>query len=295
MTQGAYPGEDGTGSGSSAVVKWLAGFAIAIALAGGTAMYYRMAVCNQQIAPSGQTVTLCRSLQVTDPPLAAVALVVFIALMAFFGEVSGFGFSFKRQIRRAVRNSDEAIAKATDATNAARSAQQTSQVAEELAARTSRNDWSTRSLLDVRATINGLVEQYNRLRAEQQTGPERTARMTAIVSKMVSASSGLDRDIIDLDSYIGGPDDGRRVAAYSYLYANPDSRLGTTLAGAILAEPTRFGQYWGIRALRRLVANDPAALDLNSRRDLEQFLSRLGRNTDRAFELRQLLNEAQAK
>ncbi len=57
-------------------------------------------------------------------------------------------------------------------------------------------------------------------------------------------------------------------------------------------EDTRFGQYWGVRALRRLVEADPAALDAATRRRLEHLATTLEPASDAADELRQLLRRA---
>jgi hypothetical protein len=287
------PSENESDAGPSVAVRWTAGSVIAAALAVGVVLYYRTDVCDQQLTESGEIVTVCRSLQAMDPPVIAVGIVVFIALTAFFSEVSGFGISFKRELRRTARNAELAVSKADNATSVANSAEVTSTVAQQLAARGAHQK---RSGLDVSATVDDLIDQYNAARKETLTSAERTAKLTTIVSTMISALSGAGHEVIDLDSYIkAGDNDGRRVAAYAYLYANPDPRLTATLVRAILTDETRFGQYWAVRALRRLISVDPAALDLNSRRELERLLAKLKPTTDRAFELRQALTEAQAK
>jgi hypothetical protein len=287
------PSENESDAGPSVAVRSIAGSVIAAALAIGGALYYRTEVCDQQLAESGSIVTVCRSLQATDPPLIAVGMVVLFALSAFFSEISGFGISLKRELRRTERKAELAISKADNATSAANSAQDTSTVAHQVAADGARQQ---RFGLDVSATIDDLIDQYNAARSAAPTSAERTTRLTTIVSTMISALSGAGHEVIDVDSFLEARNnDGRRVAAYAYLYANPDPRLTATLVRAILTDETRFGQYWAVRALRRLISVDPAALDLNSRRELERLLAKLKPTTDRAFELRQALTEAQAK
>ena len=83
-----------------------------------------------------------------------------------------------------------------------------------------------------------------------------------------------------------------RVAAYAYRYANPVPALIGALVDAVVAEDTRFGQYWGVRALRRHVDADPASLDAATRRRLERFATTLEPASDGADELRQLLRQA---
>jgi hypothetical protein len=83
-----------------------------------------------------------------------------------------------------------------------------------------------------------------------------------------------------------------RVAAYAYVYAHPDSARIAELVDAVAVEDTRFGQYWGVRALHRQVEADPAALDAATRRRLEHLLTTLEPASDAADELRQLLHHA---
>ena len=90
-------------------------------------------------------------------------------------------------------------------------------------------------------------------------------------------------------------DDRRsRLAAYAYLYANPDPSRIEELIGAVTRESTPFGQYWGVRALRRLVQAAPAPLDMATRRRLEQLVAVFDPDTDGAGELRALLGETHA-
>jgi hypothetical protein len=273
------------------VVRWMAGLVIAGALVAGVLLYYRTEVCDQQLTEAGKVVTVCRNLRAADPPVVAIGLIAFVALTAFFSEISGFGISLKRELRNATRTAKEAK-------NTAHSALQSSQVAEEvtLDVGRARADQGVADVPASKAKIDDLISQYNRIRVEdKESSPERTARMTAVVARMVSTLSGVGKDVLDPETYLDARDDGHRMAAFSYVYANPDPRLAQTLVAAVIAEPTRFGQYWGIRALRRLNSLDSSALDFNSLRDLERLLSRLGPNTDRSYELRQLLAEAQKK
>ncbi len=82
------------------------------------------------------------------------------------------------------------------------------------------------------------------------------------------------------------------MSAYAYLYAHPDAARIAELVDAVVVEDTRFGQYWGVRALHRQVEADPAALDAATRRRLERFAATLERASDAADELRQLLGQA---
>ena len=94
-----------------------------------------------------------------------------------------------------------------------------------------------------------------------------------------------------LSELLANPDRKSRVAAYAYVYANPDVVRVGELTDAVTAEDTPFGQYWGVRALRRQLQADPTALDAAARARLERFATLLAPDTDAADELRQLLSD----
>lgn len=83
-----------------------------------------------------------------------------------------------------------------------------------------------------------------------------------------------------------------RMAAYAYLYAHPVAARIAELVDAVVVEDTRFGQYWGVRSVRRLVEEDPGALDAATRLRLEHLATTLEPASDAADQLRQLLGEA---
>ena len=102
------------------------------------------------------------------------------------------------------------------------------------------------------------------------------------------------RGDVEVSTLLSSADRRARMAAYAYLYANPDRcRIGE-LIDAVTTEGERFGQYWGVRALRRLVEAAPAALDAPTRRRLEQLAATFDPDTDGADELRDLLREMPA-
>jgi putative hemolysin len=84
------------------------------------------------------------------------------------------------------------------------------------------------------------------------------------------------------------------MAAYAYLYANPDYGRISELVDAVIVEGTRFGRYWGLRALGQQLQARPSALDAATRCRLEHFATTLDTDTDAADELRQLLGRSPA-
>jgi hypothetical protein len=143
--------------------------------------------------------------------------------------------------------------------------------------------------------IRELADEYNEVRDDLPTGTERTSKMTSIVSRMISLLNNVGADQFDVTSYLNSNDPGLRLSGYAYLYANPDPNRVQQIAAGVLNESQRFLQYWALRTLHRQVERDPDALDLNTRRRLTELLNNLGPGTDRAYELRQILQESPGK
>jgi len=292
------------------LVRWLAGVTVVLGVAAALIGFFAVEVCDEHVTDAGQIVEVCRHTQITDPPVIAIGLVVLASLGAFFTEISGLGISLKRDVKdaqAAARSSKEAadsaarasevaqevaeFAKGTakDAEAAVDSARKAAQFAEQLSlanassARESRADGDTATTVE--AAIGVRAQEYNDTRARMPSGRERSAAMTRIVSQMIAELIGVDQIDFDVTAHLGSEDRGRRLAAYAYLYANPDPRRAQELAAALMAEDKPFGQYWAIRALRQLLARDRDALDLNTERSLRALHAQLLPGTDRAYEL----------
>jgi hypothetical protein len=240
-------------------------------------------VCNQEMTAGGKVVEVCRHLEATDPPVIAGGLVALAFLGVFYTEISGFGLSLKREV---ARTKDTAEA----ARGAARSAQATAQMAQDLSLQSSPDrSGAVSDMSSLQTEISTLTNEYNDTRRTMQSGPARTSKMTSIMSQMISMLNGVNPPPFELSAYLNSEDEGRRLAAYAYLYANPDPALTPNIA-ATLTKDKPFAQYWALRTLRRQLLADPEALDLNTRRDLEGLLAALGPGTDRGYELQQLLS-----
>jgi hypothetical protein len=248
-------------------------------------------VCNQAMTPSGKVATLCRHLESTDPPVIAGGLVVLACLGVFFSEISGFGFSLKREVAQTRREVAKTREEVQDIRGATQSAQSAAQMAQELSLRAPTERSTTAGdALALETEINSLVDEYNTTRRTMPSGAARTAKMTTIVANMISLLNDVKPAPFDVATYLNSENEGQRLAGYAYLYANPDPRFAPKIASA-LASDKPFGQYWALKTLRRQVQKDPEALDFNTRRSLEELLGRLGPGTDRGYELRQLLRE----
>lgn len=273
------------------VVRVVAGCAIALALLACGLLYYNTQVCDEGLTSSGSIVPVCRHLLATDPPIIGLGLVILVALTAFFSEVAGFGISLKRDVRETARKADKAI-------NRANAAESRSDVAEQLALgdRQSSDPHLSGERPDVGTQIQALANEYDTIRAEDpRSSRGRSAKLTTVGSKMISALKGVPRALVEPEVLIASQEGGLRIAGYSYVYANPSATDARLVIDAILSESTRFGEYWAIRALRRVVSAEPAAIDFTSRQQLETHLAGLPQNSDRAYELRELLAVAQRK
>jgi hypothetical protein len=244
-------------------------------------------VCNDHVTDTGIVVDECRHLELTDPPVALVGIVALAVLGVFYTEVSGFGITLKRQVKEAQQTAEAASV-------VARSAQRSAEVAENVSFAQAANVTSRNEDADdpVTRQVADLAAEYNQTRDRLQSGPERTSQMTRVVSRMLALLSGVSDDDFDISGHLGSNDRGIRLAGYAYLYANPKPARIQELAAAVAKEDKPFGQYWGIRAIRKQVLEQPEALDLNTRRQLETFHSGLQAGSDRERELRATLDDA---
>jgi hypothetical protein len=240
-------------------------------------------VCNQDMTAGGKVVEVCRHLNATDPPVIAGGLVALALLGVFFTEISGFGLSLKREVARTKETAEAARGEA-------QSAQTTAQMAQNLSLQSSTDrSGAENRTSSLKTDIDDLANEYKETRRTMQESPARTSKMTKVISRMIALLNGVNPPPFELPTYLNSEDEGQRLAAYAYLYANPDPALTPNIA-ATLTKDKPFAQYWALRTLRRQLLVDPQALDLNTRRSLEQILVTLGPGTDRGYELQQLLS-----
>ncbi|HEX4850478.1 MAG TPA: hypothetical protein VFV08_06705, partial [Puia sp.] len=85
-------------------------------------------------------------------------------------------------------------------------------------------------------------------------------------------------------------DNGKRLSAYADLYAKPESQYVSELTDALIAEKTRFGQYWAIQALDKIQQHAANSIsDPNVLSKLKTFYNQLENGVDRKFELGRIL------
>lgn len=154
--------------------------------------------------------------------------------------------------------------------------------ARDLARRVQRNP-------DKNSTLVELIEEYDGLRKSMRSGGGRTNLMTSLVGGMIAAiEQGAE---VDVGRTMRSDDPGERLAAYVALYAYPAESKAIALVDSLVdVEDTRFGQYWALQSLRRILeAQRTPSLTRPSRRKLHAYRERLERGSDRAYELDRIL------
>jgi len=247
-------------------------------------------VCDQQLTGDGRVVPVCRHLQVTDPPVLAGGFVLLVALGTFFGEISGFGFSLKQDVRAALRTAEVAKDQAAEARYATRAFEETaSDLAEGV------QQALTKGPLppelpddgDPRHELDRLAEEYNHLRWTTKSGPERTVVMTELVQRMIERAREVPK--FDVLGYIRTNNAGRRLAAYAYLCAHPDPAWAPAVAESMLKDDKPFNQFWALRALDALQVPLSTVLDHDLVRRLRARLPELQGDASRFRLLSQLV------
>jgi hypothetical protein len=137
--------------------------------------------------------------------------------------------------------------------------------------------------------LDKLALEYIATRNRMRPGSERTTEMTSIFSKMASLAFRVDN--FDVRKRLKDTDPGYRLAAYAYLYSRPDASLLDALVESVTRiENKPFGQYWGIKTIGKVLdLADPIPKEIIS--NLQEFLLKLKRGTDRYFALSTILNE----
>jgi Sec-independent protein translocase protein TatA len=256
-------------------------------------------ICDDALASTGSVAKVCRHLQVTDPPIVAALAVAVIALALLFGftEISALGISLKRSVAEAQRAesratdaAEEASKARTATTSTAKRAEDTSIFAEALVL----GGGAVAQGSDFKEQLENLQDEYDDIRKKEPSGSARTARMTTIVSRMIALFSRAGQGKFNLPPVFDPKDKlGKRIAKYAYVYTYPDPRATTDLVDAVVKERDHaFGQYWALRAIRKALITGAASLDQDSRQILEEYGKTIGPNTDRAYELSEILKAA---
>ncbi|MBN1642102.1 MAG: hypothetical protein JXA09_12785 [Anaerolineae bacterium] len=144
-------------------------------------------------------------------------------------------------------------------------------------------------------TLDELAAEYNEI-LQEPDGPTQTARLTGVLSRMRAVARFLT-DGFDVSTHLKEDRDaGKRLAAYAYLCEQPQPAALQELVSTV-TDPRResqaFGQYWGIQAIERVTAHmrrHGSPVPHSVVRALTGFRDRVGRGTDRQYEVARLLS-----
>jgi F0F1-type ATP synthase membrane subunit b/b' len=140
-------------------------------------------------------------------------------------------------------------------------------------------------------SLDELAAKYNRIRDEMAPGDRRTAEMTRVIRDMMGLVPQLDISIAR--SLLVELDRGKRLAGYVYFYVKPDpDSLDKLIESVTGIEDKPFGQYWGIRAIGRVIEEaqrQQVEISTDVRERLRQYLTSLQPGWDRHYELTKVL------
>ncbi|WP_431825085.1 hypothetical protein [Burkholderia sp. F1] len=136
--------------------------------------------------------------------------------------------------------------------------------------------------------LDTLARRYEDIRATMNSGPARTASMTAIVREMVEFAGEVPDETIP--ELLRSAKAGDRLAAYASLYGRPRPLLVEALVSSVTSrEDKPFGQYWGLQAIGRNLPSTARDIPDSVVQDLSAFASRVPPGTDRDHEVQRLL------
>jgi hypothetical protein len=107
------------------------------------------------------------------------------------------------------------------------------------------------------AQIYDLADEYERIRAVQPSGHQRTQSMGQVARQILSL---MPLDNYDPDGDLLSPKAGHRLVAYLALVADPDASHAEELTRTLTErEGIPYNQNWALRALSRIVEIDGAS------------------------------------
>jgi hypothetical protein len=115
-----------------------------------------------------------------------------------------------------------------------------------------------------RERLNSLAREYETIRATMPGGPDRTFKMTQIVTEARGLAQAARLDPQSLTGLFQGPDEGDRIVTLAIIEANPDPVYLPIVFDAIENARSPFEQYHGLLAglamVDELSADQRAAL-----------------------------------
>jgi hypothetical protein len=144
-----------------------------------------------------------------------------------------------------------------------------------------------------------LATKYNEIRSELPPGRERDLAMREVFEEMVTYAKASSSDNVEVQSLLrDATSDGRRLAGYAYVQANPRVQWLLALVEAIQHEKKPFNEEMALKALRILLRRHCDSLDARLRTELQrrrekydEEARREQRSSKRAAEIEELFKE----
>ncbi len=141
-----------------------------------------------------------------------------------------------------------------------------------------------------RERLLALGEKYERIRDSMPSGSTRTGAMTRVLAEMFKEAAGIPD--LEVEPLIASASRGERLAGIAYAHEHPSPERAEMLVGALAGqEDTPFGQYWVLRALRRIAEGDSRVFAGHLCQQLNAYKNRQKPGTDRRYEVTQLLRD----
>ncbi len=141
-----------------------------------------------------------------------------------------------------------------------------------------------------RERLLALGEKYERIRDSMSSGSTRTGAMTRLLAEMFKEAASIQA--LDVEPLIASTSRGERLAGIAYAHEHPSPERAEPLVKALVGqEDTPFGQYWVLRALRRIAEGDSRVFAGHLCERLNAYKNRQKPGTDRRYEVTQLLRD----
>jgi hypothetical protein len=276
--------------------KWIAGTLISVISLAVIVSFFVMNVCEDQLTNAGDVIEVCRNLQASDPPIIVGGAIAVALLGVFFTEISGLGFSFKRETRAALRAVKEQVDAAEEKASAATG--KTQRLEEDMA---DVHDGLGHMALSVVSgpqeptpfigdnVVSRLASRYNELRWTMPSGTARTREMELLFRQMEEELR--DTEDVDVRLLLSSKDRGLRLAGIAYLSSNAKPEFIPDLAATALEEDKPFGEYCAWRTLRRRLQGHCHLLVPEVRQRMTGRLGELSSTSDRSLEIRGILRD----
>ena len=141
-----------------------------------------------------------------------------------------------------------------------------------------------------REKLLALGKMYEGIRDSMPSGSARTGAMARLLAEMFKEAASIRE--LDVEPLIASASRGERLAGIAFAHEHPSPERAEALVGALVGqEDTPFGQYWVLRALRRIAEGDGRVFAGHLSERLNAYKNRQKPGTDRRYEVTQLLRD----